>query len=51
VPEPLAPGVYVEEASYRAKVIQGVSTVLVGVGIGVLASIALDRLRRRCART
>ena len=48
MPDEVFPGVFVEEVSYRAKLIEGVSTLLIGVGIGVLASIALDRLRRCC---
>src|SRR5207244_12538226 len=31
MPEYLSPGVYVEEVSYRAKAIEGVSTVFLGV--------------------
>jgi hypothetical protein len=72
VPEYLAPGVYVEETSYRSKSIEGVSTgarglvgsirrgvdpvaravavVAVGVLLGVAASIAVDRARRRRRR-
>jgi len=50
VPEYVFPGVYVEEVSYGSKLIDGVSTFLIGVAIDVLASIALDRLRQRCFR-
>jgi phage tail sheath protein FI len=46
--EYLHPGVYVEEVSYRTKVIDGVATLVVGMLIGVAVSIAIDRLR--CAR-
>lgn len=70
--EYLAPGVYVEESSYRSKSIEGVSTgsgsfigslrrgvdatvktvtvVAVGVLVGVLGSIAVDRARRHRRR-
>jgi phage tail sheath protein FI len=44
--EYLHPGVYVEEVNYRTKVIDGVATLVVGMLIGVAASIAIDRLRR-----
>jgi phage tail sheath protein FI len=44
VPEALFPGVYVEELSFRAKVIGGVRTFVVGVMVGVAA----EALRRRC---
>jgi phage tail sheath protein FI len=44
--EYLEPGVYVEEVSYRSRVIEGVATLVVGMLIGVTASIAIDRLRR-----
>jgi len=51
VPEYLAPGVYVEEVSYRSKAIEGVSTSLgafvLGIFLGVVAAIAVDRARRR----
>jgi phage tail sheath protein FI len=69
VPEYLAPGVYVEETSYRSKSIEGVSTItrgffgtirrggdtiamaaavlVLGVLLGVVASIAVDKARRR----
>ena len=72
MPEYLAPGVYVEETSYRSKSIEGVSTstrgllgsirrgvdavakavavVAVGVLLGVVASIAVDKARRRRRR-
>jgi phage tail sheath protein FI len=46
--EYLAPGVYVEEVGFRAKSIAGVSTFLLGIILGVAASLAVDRLRRRC---
>jgi hypothetical protein len=57
VPEYLAPGVYVEEVSYRARSIAGVPTsavgflalgVLVGVGLAVLVDRAAHR---RCGQT
>ena len=73
MPEYLAPGVYVEETSYRSKAIEGVSTgtrgfvgsirsgvdavaktvavVVIGVLLGVVASIALDKARRRRRRS
>jgi len=44
VAEPLHPGVYVEEAAYRSKVIPGVITFLAGVLLGVAAAIVLERL-------
>jgi phage tail sheath protein FI len=44
--EYLHPGVYVEEVSYRTRVIDGVATLVVGMLIGVAASIAIDRLCR-----
>jgi len=72
VPEYLAPGVYVEETSYRSKSIEGVSTstgdfvgsirrgvdatvktvavVVVGVLLGVIASIAVAKARHRRRR-
>jgi len=50
VPELLSPGVYLEEVSYRAKAIEGVSTFVLGVVIGVAVALAVDRMRRtfRC---
>ena len=50
MPELLFPGVYVDEVSYRAKAIEGVATFVLGIVIGVAASIAVDRLRRRWSR-
>jgi uncharacterized protein involved in exopolysaccharide biosynthesis len=52
VPEYLAPGVFVEEASYRSKAIDGVSTTGVGafalgIFLGLFAALAADRARRR----
>jgi hypothetical protein len=54
VPEYLAPGVFVEETSYRSKAIEGVSTstrgfasLVLGVLLGVVVSIAVDKARRR----
>jgi phage tail sheath protein FI len=51
VPEYLAPGVYVEEISYRSKAIDGVPTsvgaLVLGIFLGVAAAIAVDRARRR----
>jgi phage tail sheath protein FI len=46
MPEYLHPGVYVEEVSYRTRVIDGVATFVLGMLVGVAASIAIDRLRR-----
>jgi hypothetical protein len=46
MPEYLHPGVYIEEVSYRTKVIDGVVTLVVGMLVGVATSIAIDRLRR-----
>jgi hypothetical protein len=53
VPEYLAPGVFVEEVSYRSKAIEGVSTsaggfaaFLLGVLLGLGASIAMEKARR-----
>jgi len=51
MPEYLSPGVYVEDVSYRAKAIEGVSTFVLGVVIGVAAAVAVDRLRRRWSDT
>jgi hypothetical protein len=54
VPDYLAPGVYVEEVSFRSRSIPGVPTsaggvlalgVLIGVGLAVLVD---QVLRRRC---
>jgi hypothetical protein len=57
VPEYLAPGVFVEEVSYRSKAIEGVSTTaggfaafLLGVLLGLGASIAMEKARRRRRR-
>lgn len=72
MPEYLAPGVYVEETSYRSKSIEGVPTstgdffgsirrgvdatartvavVVVGVLLGVVTSVAVDKARRRRRR-
>jgi hypothetical protein len=57
VPEYLAPGVFVEEVSYRSKAIEGVSTsaggfaaFLLGVLLGLGASIAMEKARRRRRR-
>jgi hypothetical protein len=52
VPEYLAPGVFVEEVSYRSKAIDGVTTTgagafLLGVFLGLIAALAVDRARRR----
>lgn len=52
MPEYLAPGVYVEEVSYRSKAIDGVATTgvgafVVGIVLGLFAAIAIDRARRR----
>ena len=52
VPEYLAPGVFVEEASYRSKAIEGVATTgfgafLFGILLGVFAALAIERARRR----
>jgi phage tail sheath protein FI len=51
VPEYLAPGVYVEEASYRSKAIEGVPTSLralvLGILLGVAVAIAVGTARRR----
>jgi phage tail sheath protein FI len=46
--EYLHPGVYVEEVTYRMKVIDGVATLVVGMLIGVAVSIAIERLRHSC---
>jgi hypothetical protein len=56
VPEYLAPGVYVEEVSYRSKSIPGVSTsttgfLLLGMLIGVGVALLVDRRRRGCPPT
>ena len=55
--EDLAPGVFVEEVSYRSRVIEGVSTssggfvaFLLGVLLGIAASVAADKARRRRRR-
>ena len=40
------PGVYVEEVSFRAKLIDGVVTFTLGVMIGVAAAVAAEQLRR-----
>jgi hypothetical protein len=45
------PGVYVEEISFRAKLIDGVAMLTIGFVIGVAAAIAVDRLRRCWRRT
>jgi len=55
VPEYLAPGVYIEEVSYRARSIAGVSTSAVGfLALGVLTGVGLavlvDKARRRCGQ-
>ena len=54
VPEYLAPGVYVEETSYRSKAIEGVPTssggfaaLVLGIFLGVVVAIAVDKARRR----
>ena len=51
MPEYLAPGVYLEEVSYRSKTIEGVPTsvgaLVLGILLGVIAAIAVDRARRR----
>jgi hypothetical protein len=52
VPEYLAPGVFVEEVSYRSKAIDGVSTsgvgaLVLGIFLGLFAAITVDRARRR----
>jgi len=49
VTEYLQPGVYVEEVSYRARVIDGVVTFAAGVLLGVVASLLVDCIRRRFA--
>jgi hypothetical protein len=50
VPEVLAPGVFLEEASYRSKAIDGVSTAVgpfvLGILLGLSAALAVDRARR-----
>jgi hypothetical protein len=51
LPEYTYPGVYIEEISFRAKAIDGVATFLLGVALGVAASIAAENLRRRCRAT
>jgi hypothetical protein len=54
VSEYLAPGVYVEEVSFRSKSIPGVSTgaagaLVLGVLIGVGLAVLVDQVnRRRC---
>jgi hypothetical protein len=48
--EYLAPGVYLEEVGFRAKSIPGVFVFLIGIVLGVAASVAVDRLRRRCPK-
>jgi hypothetical protein len=45
------PGVYLEESSFRAKVIEGVATLTIGVMIGLAAAVAARRLRRCRGRT
>jgi hypothetical protein len=52
MPEYLAPGVFVEEVSYRSKAIDGVATtgvgaLVLGIFLGLFAAIAVDRARRR----
>src|SRR5512133_691144 len=49
VPEYLAPGVFVEEVSYRSKAIDGVATtgVVLGIFLGLFAALAVDRACRR----
>jgi hypothetical protein len=52
VPEYLAPGVFVEEVNYRSKAIDGVATTgveafVLGIFLGLLAALAVDRARRR----
>ena len=52
MPEYLAPGLFVEEVSYRSKAIDGVVTAgvrafVLGVFLGLFAALALDRARRR----
>jgi phage tail sheath protein FI len=51
LPENAYPGVYVEEVSFRAKLIHGVETFILGAMIGVAAAIAASALRRRRRRT
>jgi hypothetical protein len=51
VPEYKYPGVYVEEVSFRAEMIDGVATFILGVMIGVAAAIAAGALRRCWRRT
>jgi hypothetical protein len=54
MPEYLAPGVYIEEVTYRSKSIAGVFTSAGGaLGVGVLTGVGLavlvdQFLRRRC---
>jgi len=57
VPEYLAPGVYVEETGYQSKTIEGVSTntggfagFVLGVLLGVVVALAVDKARRRRRR-
>ena len=52
MPEYLAPGVFVEEVSYRSKAIDGVATTgvgafVLGILLGLFAALAVDRARRR----
>ena len=52
MPEYLAPGVFVEEVSYRSKAIDGVATTgvgafVLGIFLGLFAALAVDRARRR----
>jgi hypothetical protein len=56
VPEYLAPGVFVEEAGYRSKAIDGVATTgvgafVIGIFLGLLAALAVARARRRASCT
>jgi hypothetical protein len=44
----LQPGVYVEERSYRAKMIDGVATFGIGVLVGVSLSLLAYCIRPRC---
>jgi hypothetical protein len=56
VPEYLAPGVYIEEISYRSRSIPGVPTsaggaLALGVFIGIGLALLVDQVsRRRCPR-
>jgi hypothetical protein len=51
--EYLAPGVYIEELSYRGRSIPGVSTraagaLALGVFIGIALAVFVDRAQRHC---